>query len=74
MTDSEAPDRRPRWRSPRAAVIALSLGAVVLAERDIHNRAPDEVRGSKLLWRLISLNALGALAYLKWGRSRQAES
>jgi hypothetical protein len=26
------------------------------------------VRGSKPLWRLVSLNALGALAYFRWGR------
>lgn len=70
MTDTETKDQRPWWRSPKAAsLIAVSLGTVALAERDIQTRAPDEIRGPKLLWRLASLNALGALAYLKWGRS-----
>lgn len=50
------------------ALIAVSLGLVAVAQRDIQRRPADQVRGSKLLWRLICLNALGALSYFRWGR------
>ncbi len=70
MTHTETNVQRPLWRSPRAtALIAISLGTVGVAQRDIHRRASSEIRGSKVLWRLVSLNAVGALAYLKWGRT-----
>jgi len=50
--------------------IAVALVVIVAAERDIQRRPEAEVRGSKLLWRLVSLNALGALSYFRWGRRR----
>jgi hypothetical protein len=69
MTHAKTPDQKPWWRSTKAtSLIAVSLATVAFAERDINRRATDEIRGSKLLWRAVSLNALGALAYLKWGR------
>jgi hypothetical protein len=55
----------------KAAVItAISLMIVGRAERDIAGRDEDEVRGSRTVWRLVSLNALGAIAYLRFGRRR----
>jgi hypothetical protein len=48
--------------------IVLSLAVVTAAERDLHHRSADDVRGDKRLWRVACLNALGALAYLRWGR------
>jgi hypothetical protein len=57
----------------KAAVLfitAISLMVVGRAERDISRRDEDEVRGSRTVWRLVSLNALGALAYLGFGRRR----
>ncbi len=70
MTHSETQDQHPAWRSSKAIVLTvISLGIVALAQRDIQKRPSAEIRGSKLLWRLVSLNALGAIAYLKWGRS-----
>ncbi|HEX3801904.1 MAG TPA: hypothetical protein VHV75_03600 [Solirubrobacteraceae bacterium] len=70
MTHPDTQHQKQWWRSPKAtSLIAVSLGIVAVAERDIHNRPSGEIRGSKLLWRLVSLNALGALSYLKWGRS-----
>lgn len=57
----------------KAAVLlltAVSLLLVGTAERDIAQRDGDEVRGSRAIWRLVSLNALGALAYLGFGRRR----
>jgi hypothetical protein len=44
------------------------LGLIVTAQRDIQLRPDAEVRGSKLLWRLLCLNAVGAVIYLRWGR------
>jgi hypothetical protein len=56
------------------ALLAISLGLVCTAERDLQRRPADQVRGRKPLWRLICLNALGAVVYLRWGRSaREAE-
>jgi hypothetical protein len=67
--------KRKRFRdlSPAGkvwAVIAMvvSLGLVVSAERDIQTRSASELRGSKRLWQLVSLNAIGALGYFTLGR------
>ncbi len=49
-------------------LIVVSLGVVAAAERDIQHRPADQVRGSKLLWRLVCLNALGSASYFRWGR------
>lgn len=51
-----------------AAGIGVALAIVAAAERDLARRSEDEVRGAKALWRLVCLNALGALAYFRWGR------
>ena len=48
--------------------IAVSLILVVAAERDIQHRPSSELKGSKAIWRLICLNAIGALSYFRWGR------
>ncbi len=64
----------PESRSGRLLAwisIAVSVVIVAVAQRDLHARADDEIRGNKWLWRLVCLNALGALAYFRWGR-RQA--
>jgi hypothetical protein len=49
-------------------VFVVSLGLVAAGERDIQRRPDEQVRGSKLLWRVVSLNALGAASYFRWGR------
>ena len=57
----------------KAAVLLISAVSVMIigrAERDIARRDDGEVRGSRTAWRLLSLNALGALAYLRFGRRR----
>jgi len=61
----------PESRSGRLLAwisIAVSVAIVAVAQRDLHGRADAEIRGSKWLWRLVCLNALGALAYFRWGR------
>lgn len=48
--------------------IALSLGVVAVAQNDLRHRPARQIRGRKIVWRLLSLNALGALIYLCFGR------
>jgi hypothetical protein len=60
--------KSPAQRFAAFAVLIVSLGLVTAAERDIQRRTADQVRGSKPLWRLVCLNALGAVGYLRWGR------
>jgi hypothetical protein len=53
---------------------AIELAAKIAAARDIKRRADDEVRGSKLLWRMALLvNTFGPLSYFLWGRRRAHE-
>ncbi len=65
----ESASARKVWAAPLIAVSLLIVGA---AQRDIQRRDEAEVRGRKLLWRLASLNALGALAYFLFGRREAA--
>jgi len=65
-------ERSPAEQRGIAALTALSVAVVAAAERDIQRRPAEQVRGKKLLWRLLCLNALGALGYFRWGR-RAAE-
>jgi hypothetical protein len=60
----------PRERAAAVAVGAVAVVIVVTAERDLHQRPADEIRGGKWIWRVVCLNAVGALAYLGWGRRR----
>ncbi len=56
-----------------AIVIAVSLVLVIAAERDIQRRPATEMRGNKLLWRIVCLNAIGAINYFGWGRRHAAD-
>jgi hypothetical protein len=58
----------PLRRKIATAAILVSLGIVGVAQRDLKRRPSEQVRGNRLLWRLLSLNALGAIAYFRWGR------
>lgn len=58
----------PPRRVAAAFTFAISVVIVVFAQRDLAGRSDKEVRGSKWLWRVVCLNALGALGYLRWGR------
>jgi hypothetical protein len=64
----EFKDMSPARRRLALVLIAVSLGLVAAAERDLQRRPDAQVRGSKLLWRLVCLNALGAAGYFLWGR------
>jgi hypothetical protein len=53
-----------------AAILTLVVGLILIgvAQRDISNRSDAEINGPKFLWRLLSLNALGAIGYFRFGR------
>jgi hypothetical protein len=61
-------DLSPRGKILTSVVAAISLVIIGFAQSDIQHRDESEIRGGKLPWRLVSLNALGALGYLVWGR------
>ena len=61
-------DRPPLQRAFIVLVTLLSLAIVGYAERDLQGRPEERIRGSRFVWRLASLNAFGALAYLRFGR------
>jgi hypothetical protein len=60
----------PAGRISASALLVVSLALVAAAERDIHRRPASELRGSKPVWQLVCLNALGAISYFRWGRRR----
>ena len=67
--------RKRKWkdmstleRTGVLTILAVALPLVAAAQHDLSSRSDDEVRGDKWVWRLLCLNALGALAYYRWGR------
>ncbi len=65
-------DMSPRQRAAVMGVLAVALPLIAAAQRDLQRRPESEVRGRKWIWRLVCLNAVGALAYFAFGR-RAAE-
>jgi hypothetical protein len=61
-------DRPPLQKGFLGLVLVISLVIVGFAERDLQGRPEEQIRGSSLAWRVASLNAVGALAYLGFGR------
>lgn len=64
-------NRMPRSPAGRRVVwlaLAISLVIIAVAQRDLHSRPQEQIRGDKRIWRLLCLNAVPALAYLRWGR------
>ncbi len=68
MSDTDIAASSSLPRRVAGLAILLSFGAVAVAQRDLAGRPADQVRGSKLAWRIGSANAVVALAYLRWGR------
>jgi len=50
------------------AAVVVSVAIVSYAEGNLSARSSEQIRGPKPLWRLLCTNALGAAAYLRWGR------
>lgn len=55
-------------RSGLLALIAVQAVIVALAQRDLAVRSDDRVRGPRALWRVVTLQTAGAVAYLVVGR------
>ena len=70
MQKNNFSDLSPRGKVAALIAIAVSLVIVGAAQRDLQQRPESEIRGQKLLWRFVSLNAMGALVYFRWGRRR----
>lgn len=68
MPSTSLSQRSTRQRALLGGLLAASLAIVATAQRDLHRRSENEVRGSRRLWRVVCLNALGAIAYFAWGR------
>jgi hypothetical protein len=68
QTIKQLEERSPVQRLWVLVLISIALGLVAAAERDIQRRPADRVRGNKLLWRLVCLNAIGSASYFRWGR------
>ena len=58
----------PAGRLWASVLLVISLTLIGAAQRDLQHRSAGELRGSKLIWRILCLNGLGALAYFGWGR------
>jgi hypothetical protein len=50
------------------AMVAVQAVLAVFAQRDLGSRSQAEVRGPKIVWRVLTLNSAGAVAYLVVGR------
>jgi hypothetical protein len=68
LTKTPFRQRPPREQAEIVGFLALSLAVVAVAQNDLRRRPASDIRGKKTLWRLLSLNALGAMIYLCWGR------
>jgi hypothetical protein len=76
---SEGPKQK-QWKdytkAQRTAIIGaatIQLTLMAAAQIDITRRPAGEIRGSKLLWRILTLvNFIGPLAYFAFGRKRPA--
>ena len=69
-------DDRPK-RIALTALVLAEVGLAALTWRDIRRRPAEQIRGSKLFWRIIStINPGNSVAYWlvgrRYGRSRQA--
>jgi hypothetical protein len=67
---------RPK-RIALTALVLAEVGLAALTWRDIRRRPAEQIRGSKLFWRIIStINPGNSVAYWlvgrRYGRSRQA--
>lgn len=75
MTDIEKfKSLSPARRNAMLSMLAVSLGLVAAAERDVHRRSSADVRGPKIVWQILCLNALGAIGYFRWGRRDRSDS
>jgi hypothetical protein len=75
------PTRKKKWseltgqqRAGVLALVAVQAALAAWAQRDLGMRTASELRGPKLLWRLLVLNSFGAVAYILFGRQPRSAS
>ena len=51
-----------------APILVINLILMIVVIADLVRREPQRVRGPKWLWAVLSLNILGAILYLVFGR------
>jgi hypothetical protein len=61
-------DMSPRQRVGVLVLVALQAALAAFAQRDLGTRSAADLRGPKLMWRFLTLNTIGALIYLVYGR------
>jgi hypothetical protein len=67
------PDEPAKLRQFKAlaVIIPAHIAVTAFTWRDLRNRAPEQVRGSKHFWQVASgANTLGSLLYFALGRKR----
>ena len=67
--------RKQRWselsirqKASILGLIALQAVLIAAAQRDLSARSRGQLRGPKLLWRVLTMNTIGTLAYFAVGR------
>jgi hypothetical protein len=73
---STTPQQRLRWseltKQQRTFIVAgaiVQLTLLATAQADISRRPADEIRGSKMMWRVLTfINFIGPIAYFLFGR------
>lgn len=59
----------PMARAGTVAVATIQLALLVAAQRDISRRPAEQIRGSKAMWRAVTLiNFIGPGSYFAFGR------
>jgi hypothetical protein len=62
----------PKQRAAVGVLAAAELALKLAAARDIGRRPVDQIRGSKLFWRMsLVVNTIGPVSYFLWGRRQK---
>ena len=68
--------RKQRWaelsgrqKGTILGLVAVQAVLVAAAQRDLSSRGAGQVRGPRILWRILTTNTIGALAYFTAGRT-----
>jgi hypothetical protein len=61
----------PKQRAVVGVLAATELTLKLAAARDIGRRPADQIRGSRLFWRMsLAVNTIGPVSYFLWGRRK----
>ena len=62
-------DLSSRQKASILGFVALQAVLVTAAQRDLSSRDDSQVRGPRLLWRILTTNTIGTIAYFAIGRA-----